>query len=443
MAPKAQFGRGFYSMGESMAHDEISRERLLVQAGWDLVDVLGQLDSGRARKLLAGRWEATRARAAATLQPLVVGEQIGDHDRKIYLQPSVQARFRRTLDYVLPGDRVFEIGPGRGYLAGLLLRDAAAAAYHGVDVSDSNVEATRELLKLNGFVGRATLGRCDLYELSYGQVAGFGADLVVCCEVIEHVPDPELALKTLAAALPPKTELLISVPLHGRLEDVWGHLAIFDTTRIRDMVAGSGLHTHAVEVVDSTWVFVLASHNPEPSPRAIQAHQRAVPSDATPTHQGAPRAVRDLPLDTPAIGLSPRKEGVARHRVERLGDELVCELTAKAKIRKGVAYGGLRFPVTGARGARLQLGVDGLDDVVKVHLDAYAGENRVGRWTWDPAVSRPTKARATFVLRPGRRGHFRPVKLGDLASADAFDLVMSLRPGATARLRISRLGLIV
>ena len=291
--------------------------------------------------------------------------------------------------------------------------------------------------------GRATLGRCDLYELSYGQVAGFGADLVVCCEVIEHVPDPELALKTLAAALPPKTELLISVPLHGRLEDVWGHLAIFDTTRIRDMVAGSGLHTHAVEVVDSTWVFVLASHNPEPSPRAIQAHQRAVPSDATPTHQGAPRAVRDLPLDTPAIGLSPRKEGVARHRVERLGDELVCELTAKAKIRKGVAYGGLRFPVTGARGARLQLGVDGLDDVVKVHLDAYAGENRVGRWTWDPAVSRPAKARATFVLRPGRRGHFRPVKLGDLASADAFDLVMSLRPGATARLRISRLGLIV
>lgn len=425
-----------------MADDDVSRERYLVQAGWDLVDVLGQLDTTRARKLLAGRWEATRERAADTLNPLIAGDLVGRHELKTYRKPSVQARFRRTLDYVRPGDRVFEIGPGRGYLAGLLLRDGAVAAYHGAELLESNVAATRELLELNGLAARATVSQCDLYDLSYGQVAGFGADLVVCCEVIEHVPDPEQALKILAAALPPKAELLISVPLHGRLEDVWGHLAIFDTARIRDMIVGSGLTAHAVEVVDSTWVFVLASHDPKASPRAAQAHQRGAHTLGL-SHTGAPRAVRRLPLDTQGIDRSPHRHGLAYHRVERGVDEIICEVTAKPTVKKGVPHGGVRFPVTGARGMRLELAVDGLDDVVKVHLDAYAGRERVGRWSWDPAVSRPTKSPATFVLRPGRRGHFQPIKLGELTSADAYDLRVSLRPGATARLRISRVGVIV
>lgn len=423
--------------------DGVSRERFLVQAGWDLVDVLGQLDSARARKLLAGRWEAARARAAATLTPLITGDKVGAYDRKMYVQPSVQARFRRTLDYVLPGDRVLEIGPGRGYLAGLLLRDGQASAYQGIDVVASNIEATRELLELNGLADRATLGLCDLYDLSYSMVAGFRTDLVVCCEVIEHVPDPERALKTLAAALPTNTELLISVPLHGRLEDVWGHLAIFDTTRIRDMVTGSGLYPHAVEVVDSTWVFVLASADPAPSARAARANELAGQA-ATVTHQGAPRAVHNLPLDDSRIGLSPHNQGLARRHLAHVDDEVVLEATAKRKVRS-VSHAGLRLrlPATGSRGVRLKLAVDGLDNVVKVHVDAYAGKRRVGRWTWDPAVSRPSKSPATFVLRPGRRSHFRPVTLGDLASADAYDLIMSLRPGSTAQMRLARIGVIV
>lgn len=425
-----------------MADQDALRERLLVKAGWDMVDVLGQLDSAQARKLLANRWDATRDRAAGTLAPLTVGDKIGQYDLKAYQSPSVQARFRHTLDYVLPGDRVLEIGPGRGYLAGLLLRDGGAAAYYGVDLLEDNLAATQELLELNGFADRATLRLCDLYDLTHERVAGFGADLVVCCEVIEHVPDPERALKTLAAALPGTAELLISVPLHGRLEDVWGHLAIFDTTRIRDMVAGSGLTTHAVEVVDSTWVFVLASHDPGPSRRAAQAGERALSSAAL-THQGAPRAVRHLPLDAQAIGPSRRKQGLAQHRVELAEGEVVCELTAKPVAPKDLAYGGVRCPVTAPRGFRLGMALDGLDDVVKVHVDVYAGDERVGRWSWDPSVSRPGKSPATFVLRPGRRGHFRPVKLGDLASADAFEILVSVRPGATARLRLSRVGVIV
>ena len=420
-------------------------ERALVSAGWELVDLLGRLSVGESWRLLEARWEGERARAAAGLVPLRTGPAVGPEALRSYEGPANQTRFRRTLDFVRPGERVFEIGPGRGYLAGVLLRDGRAGAYRGIDRDDDNLRATRETLQLNGLADGASVARCDLYDLTSAEVEDFGTDLLVCCEVIEHVPQPERAVQTLADALPADAELLISVPLLGRLETIWGHVAIFDAARIRAMVEDSGLVTHSVGVVDNTWVFVLASRDPGPSARAARAAAAAVdPLAGAPPNKDAPWALRTIALEPPAVGASMWNEGLAHQQISYDADGLLCDLTAEHPLPAGGPYGGVRFPVTSPRGLRLELALDAVDDVTTFYVDAYAGDERVARWTWDPSVARPASTPATFVLRPGRRGrYFRSTNLGALESADAVDLFVALKPGSSVRFRVTRAAVFV
>ncbi len=102
----------------------------------------------------------------------------------------------------------------------------------------------------------------DLYDLTRDRLDELGATFVICCEVLEHVPDAEKALKVLADALPDGAELLFSVPLHGRLEGVWGHVSVFDAARLKQMLDGAGLYAHHVEPLANTWSLVVASRAP-------------------------------------------------------------------------------------------------------------------------------------------------------------------------------------
>jgi 2-polyprenyl-3-methyl-5-hydroxy-6-metoxy-1,4-benzoquinol methylase len=423
-----------------MSDGDLARERALVRAGWELVELLGRLDMRTARKLLAPRWAADRARAAASLAPLKIGETFGEQIRKISESPSVLTRFLRTVDLVQPGDRVFEIGPGRGYLAGLVLRDGNAGAYRGIDIDERNLVSTRDVFELNGVADRGEVADGDLRELTRSDLERFGTDLLVCCEVIEHVPEPERAVKILADALPPGAELLISVPLLGRAEHVWGHVSIFNTARIRDVVEGAGLVVHAVDVVDNTWIFVLASHEAGPSARAARAAAIAVETlaGALPDN-GSPRSVRAVTFDEREIRPSGSDRGLAHHHIELVKSSVRCELTAKhRRWSSAPSYGGLRFPVTSPRGLRLQLTLDDTEQVTAFYVDGYAGAKRVARWMWEPAVRQPARTPPTFVLRPGvSEDYFRATtKLGDLTAIDAFDVYAAVPPGSSAKFQV-------
>jgi 2-polyprenyl-3-methyl-5-hydroxy-6-metoxy-1,4-benzoquinol methylase len=424
-----------------MADEDLARERALVRAGWELVELLGRLEMNTARKLLAPRWAAERARATGSLAQLKTGGTFGEHVRKTSETPSVLTRFRLTLDLIQPGDRVFEIGPGRGYLAGLILRDGNAAAYRGIDVDERHLTSTREVFELNGLADRGEVAEGDLRELTRSDVERFGADLLVCCEVIEHVPEPEKAVKILADALPPGTDLLITVPLLGRGEHVWGHFSIFNAARIRDAVQNTGLVVHAVDVVDNTWVFVLASHDAGPSARAARAAATSAETLAdTLSDDGAPRSVRVIRFNELEIGPSGSDSGLARRHLEVAKSNVRCELVAKRRRwSDAVAYGGLRFPVTSPRGLRLLLALDETEHVTAFHVDGYAGTKRIARWIWDPAAGKPRRTPLTFVLRPGvPEDYFRPAsKLDDdLRSIDAFDVYAAIPPGSSAKFQL-------
>lgn len=426
-----------------MADKYAGHEQALVRAGWELVDVLGRLGTGPALRAFEARWTAERARAAESLQLLKTGPGVPDGIRAMYEGPSNWTRFRRTLDFVRPGERLFEIGLGRGYLAGMFLRDGQLAAYRGIDLEADNVESTRETLQLNGLADRAEVSQGDLYDLKLADVERFGADLVVCCEVIEHVPDPEAAVKALADALPQGADLLISVPLLGRLEGVWGHLALFDAQRVRSMVTGAGLVPHVVDVVDNTWVFVLASKDEGPSGRAAAATEGPVDlwGDA-PVDPQLPRKLRSMDLSTAIPSRWTKRLASSQVTVQDGG--LLCEFTGEpADEAASGQYGGAQLPVTEPLGIRLELGLDDIESIHAFYVDAYAGAKRVARWKWEPAKRRPRSNPATFVMRQGSRGkNFVPVHVDDLRSADAFEVFARIEPATHARFRITRASLL-
>jgi len=427
-----------------MVDAQAATERALVQANLELVDILGHAGTGPAQRMLAARWAAERARAAESLQQLKIGNMT-EHLRGLHEAPSNWARMRRALDFVRPGERLFEIGPGRGYLAGILLRDGELGAYHGVDLEDANVRATREILELNDVADRATVRQGDLYKLTRADVESFGPDLLMCCEVIEHVPDPEGALRTLAEVLPPGCDLLITVPLLGRLEGVWGHLATFDAQRIRAMVTDAGLVPHKVDVVDNTWVFVLASHDAGPSTRAAAAAAAlADPLASAPPTPELARAMRLIDLNTVGVRPSMWTKRLSDARVDVQPDGVRCEFTG-APAQDGDddgRYGGVQIPVTAPRGIRLELDLDDIESVTAFYVDAYAGEKRVARWKWDPTALPAKSNLLTCVLRRHVRGRFRPMHIDDLAAADAIDVFAKIEPGSSVRFRITRASLL-
>ncbi|WP_028846043.1 MULTISPECIES: class I SAM-dependent methyltransferase [Thermocrispum] len=421
-----------------MAEDAAAMEKALVRAGWELVDVLGALGAGQSQRLFERRWTAERDRAERDLTPLKTGPSISGATERLYRSPANWTRFRRTIDFVRPGERLFEIGLGRGYLAGIFLRDGQVGAYHGIDLEPDNVSATRETLELNGLADRAEVRQGDLYDLTRDEVAEFGADLVVCCEVIEHVPDPEAAVKTLAAALPDDADLLISVPLLGRLENVWGHVALFDAQRIRAMVEGAGLTTHLVDVVDNTWAFVLASHRQGPNARAAAAAAASTdPWADVPADPELPRALRRVDLE---LAVPSRWNRRLAHSEVRVQDGAVlCSFTGEDRSDGPGQYGGAAIPVADSLGIRLELALDDIDDVEVFYVDAYAESKRVARWKWEPGARRPRSNPATFVLRKGRKGlNFVPLHVDDLSSADTYEVFARIKPGSSVQFRITR-----
>lgn len=426
------------------------RERAAVRAGWADIAVLEELREGPARRIFATRWDAERARAAAWYSPVEGGPQLGSY-RAMYESPSNLARFRRTLDLVLPGDDIVEIGTGKGFLASLLLRDGKAKRYRGGELLPDFVAATRQTLDVGGFSSRAQVRELDLYTLTADDTKG--ADLVVCCEVIEHLPDPEGALKVLADALPRKGELLFSTPLLGRLEGIWGHTAIFGVERLRSMLAQAGLIAHHVEAVDNTWVLVLASRRREVSRRATAAADAL--SDPTADLARDPLRPRAVTNKEPAtMSKAPtmwnKRMDLHREQITTLDDDhgsvRGTRVTGTPRPDKtGPQYVGFSYVVPKhvqpVLGARLQLDLPHPEQVERISVEFLDGEDRaLARWSWQPGESMPKDPRPTFVLREGARGHyFTPAPLdGDIRDATRVEVYASVVKGSDIDLSLVR-----
>ncbi|MEV7397706.1 class I SAM-dependent methyltransferase [Aeromicrobium sp. NPDC092404] len=394
-------------------------EALAVRAGWQLVDAYERLSVLGARQVFGREVDAWRAYTEETIVDLRSPDGLGPAHQSL----NNRLRFRRMMDFARPGDRVFDVGFGRGFLGAQLIKGRGVVSYHGIDIVDTYMADAQALFATNGLDDAAmTLEKGDLYDLTREKIEAAGADLVICCEVLEHVPDAELALRTLADALPDGADLIFTVPLIGRLEGVWGHVSVFGVARLKQMLDAAGLHAHHVEPLSNVWALVVANRDPGLSQRVRDA-----------THRPPTRVEVPLTRSFDFLDVSSADYAVSPDGVEPAGLDLEDGVTVATRF---AASGGVRFPVPGLESLRLAFDFAEVEGLESVTVVARSGPTETCRWEW--VVAQPPEGEVAVKVRPGETdSRFVSSRHDKVDRTDHVDVAFTLRDGGSVAVRIA------
>jgi 2-polyprenyl-3-methyl-5-hydroxy-6-metoxy-1,4-benzoquinol methylase len=158
------------------------------------------------------------------------------------LQRYLVRRFHRQIAFLVEmtgAERILDAGCGEGFVISNLLQGSDGFVITGIDRSLGAIEIARQM------VPGVLFNVGDLREMPYGN-GGF--DLVMCLEVLEHLPDPHRGLRELRRVT--SAHCLVSVPhepffrtinfLRGRHLLAWGrdpeHLQHWTAGRFRRLV---------------------------------------------------------------------------------------------------------------------------------------------------------------------------------------------------------------
>lgn len=141
--------------------------------------------------------------------------------------------------------RLLDAGCGQGELLAELARAFAGARVDGADVSEQSLADTRD--KSPGH----ELFRLDLAETSFdsAQAERLGVyDLVVCSEVIEHIPDHERAVENLRKLVAPGGAVVVTVPggKMSRFDELIGHQRHYRPATLKKLLRDAGFDVERV-----------------------------------------------------------------------------------------------------------------------------------------------------------------------------------------------------
>lgn len=154
------------------------------------------------------------------------------------------------------GDRILDVGCGTGRHTAAAARFAGVTVI-GVDLDFKDLEAACGRLddhrKFGLIEGKWSLAAGDIGRLPFGDGC---FDLVICSEVLEHIPDHQRAMGELSRILKPHKNLVVSVPrfwpeaICWALSDAYhtasgGHLRIYRPRRLLARLAAAGLRPWA------------------------------------------------------------------------------------------------------------------------------------------------------------------------------------------------------
>lgn len=143
-------------------------------------------------------------------------------------------------------DTVVDVGCGDGAYINFCAKRGASVIF--VDQDEERISAAEDRVKSSGATRyRGIVSDCDPIPLDDGT-----ADVVVCTEVLEHVPDPSVFLRELIRIAKPGAKMLLTVP-DARSEqfvkatappqyfEVPNHIRVFDSDQFEELVTGGGL----------------------------------------------------------------------------------------------------------------------------------------------------------------------------------------------------------
>jgi SAM-dependent methyltransferase len=157
-----------------------------------------------------------------------------------------------------PGSRILDVGCGSGRHTAAAYRLAGALVV-GVDPAWADLGAARQRLHLHDRLnehggGRWALCAADGRHLPF---ADGGFDLVICAEVLEHIPDHADAIAEITRVLRPGGDLVVSVPRYGPERLCWalsadyaaadgGHVRIYRKQTLVALLRGAGLKVRSI-----------------------------------------------------------------------------------------------------------------------------------------------------------------------------------------------------
>ena len=154
---------------------------------------------------------------------VVIGTASDKYETRNYIATKLVHGFDQSIQSLLrqiDPTTITEIGCGEGHVTAILLQNTKANI-NAFDISQTIVKEARDNISSS----RVTFERKSIFELHPEQHA---ADLVVCCEVLEHLDDPEKGLNLLANIARPYA--LLSVPR----EPLWCGLNMLRGAYLKD-----------------------------------------------------------------------------------------------------------------------------------------------------------------------------------------------------------------
>ena len=190
-----------------------------------------------------------------------------------------------TVDFsrlgIRPGMRILDVGCGTGRHLGAAFRTAGIDVV-GVDLNRDDLRRAAYTLHLiceeMADHGAWLITRADATNLPFDD-ARF--DLVICSEVLEHIPDNRKAVAELVRVLKPGCDLVVSVPRYwpericwALSDDYWhepgGHIRIYRKDELTRMLVTAGTtcwgldYRHALHV-PYWWLKCAVGHKNESS----------------------------------------------------------------------------------------------------------------------------------------------------------------------------------
>jgi 2-polyprenyl-3-methyl-5-hydroxy-6-metoxy-1,4-benzoquinol methylase len=152
-----------------------------------------------------------------------------------YLGPERVGFYEEVATIVAPFEprSIVDVGCGTGHLLRFVVERMSGTPERvvGIDHSEAGLRRARELLP------SATWRVEDIYDLS---VDGERFDLVLCTEVLEHLHEPERAVRVLRSLCASDGRVVITVPDGAR--DSWeGHVNFWEEDQLRAFLASHGL----------------------------------------------------------------------------------------------------------------------------------------------------------------------------------------------------------
>jgi SAM-dependent methyltransferase len=189
----------------------------------------------RAARVPPWRRAARTIVAAPGLRWLMPGWP--DAGRRIVQTPALATLIQSAVARNGRPDRALNAGAGEGLYSPLIRRHSGAKALFEFDLAVPPLA-----------IARRAGGRRFSASLTHIPLATASISLAVCTEVLEHVPDDELAVRELSRVLQPGGALVLSVPTPP---------AVFDPAHVREGYTADQLRTlfgrHGLEIVDARY----------------------------------------------------------------------------------------------------------------------------------------------------------------------------------------------